>query len=327
VNRRAGGGVLSLAVEGLPVEPRSSDGLSLLTETEAEMLPRLQRGYPAQHLLLTFIGDFGLTDTRSPIPSAVLVALLGDLGITPAGARAAVGRLSQRGMLERSKVGRNTAYAVTDLCAGLVRQARLVTNTFTGSLDDWDGRWTLIGFSISEDQRSQRTLLRTKLRWLGCAPLQDGLWISARPPGPELDAVLAEVGGSCVVFRADAVEREGRLDPLEAWPIEEVRAAYEEFVAEFGWAGRALAEGGLDAADALAVRLRSVYRWFNLANEKAELPARLLPPDWPAFAARSLFEELHDALGRLALERVVTVFGDEAPDLVGWVRARPLDEP
>jgi phenylacetic acid degradation operon negative regulatory protein len=43
----------------------------------------------------------------------------------------------------------------------------------------WDGRWTLVAFSIPETQRQLRHAVRTNLRWLWLAPLYDGS--GARP--------------------------------------------------------------------------------------------------------------------------------------------------
>ena len=88
----------------------------VLTDTEASELPRFQSGFPPQHVLLTLIGEYGL-HIGDPIPSASLVLMLGEFGITQAGARAAIARLARRGILVRDEVG--THHGVRDDRAGV----------------------------------------------------------------------------------------------------------------------------------------------------------------------------------------------------------------
>jgi hypothetical protein len=46
----------------------------------------------------------------------------------------------------------------------------------------WDGRWTLLSFTLPEFWQRQRHELRTRLLWAGFGPLQGGLWIAPRRP-------------------------------------------------------------------------------------------------------------------------------------------------
>ncbi|MGK5559037.1 hypothetical protein ACSNOI_46315, partial [Actinomadura kijaniata] len=59
-------------------------------------LPRMRNGPRPQHLLLTLLGDYWY-GRHDPLPSATLVALLGEFGVSPAAARAALNRLARRG--------------------------------------------------------------------------------------------------------------------------------------------------------------------------------------------------------------------------------------
>jgi phenylacetic acid degradation operon negative regulatory protein len=44
----------------------------------------------------------------------------------------------------------------------------------------WDGRWTLLSFTLPESWQRQRHELRIRLLWAGFGPLQGGLWIAPR---------------------------------------------------------------------------------------------------------------------------------------------------
>jgi len=299
----------------------------VLTAIEASELPRFQSGFPPQHVLLTLIGEYGL-HIGDPIPSASLVLILGEFGVTQAGARAAIARLARRGILVPTRSGRTTAYAMTERCAWMVAEGRRLTLEFTGALRSWDGHWTLVSYSIAQERRAQRALLRTRLRWLGFAPLQDGLWISPRPPGEQLHEALADLGvGSCAVFVADPVPGPDRLDPLAAWDLDEARAAYSEFIDEFRPVAQALRRGRVSAAEALIARTRVTYRWFAFANSQTELPEALLPANSLGAIARQLFEELYDGLGPLAALRITQHIGAHDTTLAGEVRSFACNEP
>jgi hypothetical protein len=178
---------------------------AVLTDTEASELPRFQSGFPPQHVLLTLIGEYGL-HIGDPIPSASLVLMLGEFGITQAGARAEIARLARRGILVATRSGRTTAYAMTDRCAWMVAEGRRLTLDFTGAMRSWDGRWTLVSYSIAQERRAQRALLRTRLRWLGFAPMQDGLWVS---PPSESDRAPCSSPTRCQVATASIRFRRG----------------------------------------------------------------------------------------------------------------------
>ncbi len=283
---------------------RAPDPTTALLGADLVDLPRLQAGFPPQHLPLTLLGDYGL-GIDAPVPSAALVALLADFGITVAGARAALSRLSRRALIVSSRSGRHTFYRMTPLCTSLLDVGRHRTLTFTGALEQWDAQWTFVGFSVAEEHRSLRPLLRARLRWLDFAPLYDGLWVSPHPPDARLDAALADLSPLTVtVVRGRTVEGADRQDPLRAWDLDAFRTEYEAFIAEYRPVAVALLKGRLEGARALVERSRLTYRWFALSNADPSLPRQLLPERWPGVAARLLFVELFDGLGPLAEARV-----------------------
>ena len=290
-----------------------------LSTAEAMELPRMQVGYPPQHLVLTLFADYSL---ERPVPSAALVSMLADFDVSTAGARAAITRLARRGLLVTSRRGRNTAYAITERCAALTGDARYLTYAYTGAIELWDHRWTVVAYSVSEEQRAQRAVLRTRLRWLGFAPLQDGLWVSPHRPSAALREVLTEVApAQCTVFSADLLEQMSTQGPMDAWDLSATRAAFDDFLAEFTPVADRFERGALGDVESLVRRTQVIYRWFNLANEHADLPATLLPDGWPGRPSRRLFLLLADGLAEPAARRIVDHLDRHGTVADGAVRA------
>jgi phenylacetic acid degradation operon negative regulatory protein len=278
-------------------------------EGSSVQLPRTQAGSQPQHLLLTLLSDYFL-DSSEYIPSASLVSLLEEFGITRAGSRAALSRLSRRGLLASDKTGRNTYYRLTPRAAALLREGAQRVG-FAATDRHWSGRWTIVAFSVPEDQRQSRPALRTRLRWLGFAPLYDGLWISPHPPNDEIDEVLHELQiKASTIFVGESRDRVGGNPPLSAWDLDELRRVYTDFIGEFAELRRRVGNGDVGAAEGLVARTTIMDRWRNMPSIDPELPNELLPADWPRDAAWALFIDIYDGLGALAEMRVRQILAE-----------------
>ena len=152
---------------------------------------------------MTLFGDYWWARSEH-LPSAALVDLLAEFDISEPSARAALNRLTKRGLLVTSKRGRNTYYGLSPRAVPLIRETLKRIIAFgTQEARPWDGVWTLVAFSVPETQRKLRHSIRTSLGWLGFAALYDGLWCS---PWEERDAVLA-ILSDLGVIRAPSCER------------------------------------------------------------------------------------------------------------------------
>jgi phenylacetic acid degradation operon negative regulatory protein len=302
---------------------RYTQSVSAARTTPLDEMEYVQRsitggdGQHPQHLLLTLLGDYWLADTGI-VPSGALVDLLAEFGISTPGARAALSRLSRRGLLQSTKSGRRTYYELSSRARTLLSNGLDRIVRFGAEPAPWDGLWTWVAFSVPEDQRSMRHQLRSRLRWLGFAPLYDGLWVSARQLGTEVDAILDEVGvGSATVLVGRDLgsgTRYGR--PIDAWDLDGVRELYAAFIAQMTPIQQRLHAGGIAPSEALVARTHVMDEWRAMPNIDPELPTELLPPAWPRDAARSLFRNVYDGLGESATVRVRQIVAAHAPDLV-----------
>src|SRR5262249_2913103 len=74
-------------------------------------------------LLLTLLGDYWWRRTE-PLPSAALVALLAEFGVSDSAARAALSRLTRNGLLITSKSGRRTVVRLSERAARILQDGR-----------------------------------------------------------------------------------------------------------------------------------------------------------------------------------------------------------
>lgn len=285
-----------------------------LDEFASISLPRLQIGFPTQHLVMTLLGEHwtGRTDT---IPSAALVDLMAPFGVGPAAARAALGRLTGRGALALERTGRTTAYRPTATLNALLGQGRAITASFAQPRTGWDGQWTVLSWSLTGAAAAPGHQLRQRLRAHGFAPLLPGTWVSPDPPTADLGPGLAAVDGlRYTVVRGAEPALAGALSPAAAWDPEDMRPVYDEFIAAFGpAAGQRRNPTG---SEALVTRTRAVYRWFVIASIDPDLPAELLPARWPRSRAREVFVSVADRLAPAATEQARTLLGPAHATLV-----------
>ncbi len=284
-------------------------------------LPRAQAGSPPQHLLVTFLADYCL-HTGTQLPSAALVALVGEFGVTPMSARAALSRLARRGVIDPARRGRRTYYALGSDAARVLAGGSRRLVAFALDAEDWDGVWTVVAFSMPEERRDARHLLRSRLRWQGFAPLYDGLWVSPHATSAEAVAITTEldVPAMTVLRAADASAGvPGARAPIQAWDLAEIAGLYEDFIERWTPVVERLRRGEVSAAEALTTRTRIMDTYRRFPGLDPQLPMRLMPAGWPRQAARALFVEAYDWLGPLAEARVRQIVSEHDPDLAAPV--------
>jgi phenylacetic acid degradation operon negative regulatory protein len=256
-------------------------------------------------LLLTLLGDYWWQHTES-LPSAALVALLAEFGVSDSAARAALSRLTRNRLLVTSKVGRRTFVRLSERAAQILDEGARHIFSFGRDTQPWDGMWSLVAFSIPEHNRAARDALRKQLRWLGFAPLYDGLWVAPRDQAAEVVGQLAELGiRTATAFRATTVPGTGPDGyPQVAWDLEDLRARYDGFIAYAQQLRERALAGRISPVEALVARTRVMDEWRAFPGLDPDLPGELLPDAWPRAAARELFIAAYDLLGPLAAHRV-----------------------
>lgn len=289
-------------------------------------LPRAQAGSSPQHLLGTLVGGYWYGQ-RAALPSAALVALLGEFGVSEVSARTALSRMARRGLLEVERTGRPRGYALTDRATEALQRGVRRAMSFGAREAHWSGRWTIASFSVAEERRALRHTLRTRLTWLGFAPLYDGLWVCPHDRAAEATRALCELGvPTATVFRAEVVDGSPAAgDPIQAWDLGAVRRVYDELLDRYIPVRDRLRAGEIGPTEALVARTAFMDAWRGLPSLDPDLPAALLPAGWPRQRTRTLFIELYDGLAVPAERRVVQVVAKFDEGLAELVRSHRAD--
>ncbi|MEV7886001.1 PaaX family transcriptional regulator [Streptomyces sp. NPDC002817] len=249
-----------------------------------------------QSLMLTFLGDQVLGRDVC-VYSGSVIDVFARAGIGEQATRSTLTRMVNRGLLRRQREGRRMYFGLTEHSEAVLRDGeRRIWQT--GAVNrQWDGTWTLLGFSLPESWQRQRHDLRSKLTWSGFGPLFSGLWIA--PGEVDVAELVADLGLSAhvKVFRAHAdtgMDIGAMIE--ETWELAELAERYGQFVRRWQpWETRAP-----EADEALAQRLLLQAEWLRVIRRDPRLPVKHLPDDWPAEQAEKTFRAVHERLTPLA---------------------------
>lgn len=246
-------------------------------------------------LLLTVLGELVLPGGKQAW-TQTLIDVLATQQVREKSARQAIARASDRGLLAKEAVGRRTRWRLTEAAEQILHPGAARIYGFGRDTREWDGRWVLLMTSVPERDRNLRYRLATRLQFAGFGSLGGGTWISPwvdqqraaadivqAPEHGEIDATsfVAEVGelGS------------GEALVAQAWDLPELRSGYDQFLAQ---ADRLPTEP-VDGESACRELVELVHRWRQFPFIDPDLPAQLLPDDWPGFTAARRFHDLRAA--------------------------------
>ncbi|MGN7201366.1 PaaX family transcriptional regulator [Arthrobacter sp. SAFR-044] len=276
----------------------------------------------SQDLLLTLIGTYFLGQKR-PIPSGFLVKLLQEFDVTAVGARNGLSRLAGRGFLEVHRPGRNTYYHLSP--EAHVHHAERLSEivNFGDNPEPWDGTWTVVLFSVPENLRAHRHVVRSRLSAMRFAVLYDGVWVRPGTLREQARKALGDFDVPKLTLLSGAVVDAafGGIDPVSVFSLEALRDKYDQFIEASRTLRADIRAGRVGSAEALRQRARVMHQWRFFPDHDPLLPAGLLPHDWPVQRAREAFLEIYDGLSELADHRFRTLLTEFSADLAGEVRS------
>ncbi|MER7568044.1 PaaX family transcriptional regulator C-terminal domain-containing protein [Streptomyces sp. NPDC097941] len=249
-----------------------------------------------QSLMLTFFGNHVLEEGNLGVYSGSIIDVLGRVGVGEQAVRSTLTRMVNRGLLQRQREGRKMFFGLTPQATRVLIDGRTRIWKQGAVNDDWDGSWTLLAFSLPDSWKRQRHDLRSRLTWSGFGALYSGLWIA--PGHVDVSAVVTALGltAHVKIFHARAAEVTDIEQMIrDTWDLESIAARYVAF--DKRWSAH-LVNGTDD--DPIGTRLRLVSDWLRTIRTDPRLPARHLPPAWPARPAQETFhrvaQQTHPAL-------------------------------
>ncbi|MBO1329943.1 PaaX family transcriptional regulator C-terminal domain-containing protein [Streptomyces sp. VRA16 Mangrove soil] len=250
--------------------------------------------------MLSFLGDEVLGRGECVYTGSV-IEVFRHAGVGEQATRSTLTRMVDRGLLRRQREGRRVYVGLTDRSEAILRDGERRIWKAGAVNRDWDGTWTLLGFSLPESWQRKRHDLRSQLTWAGFGALFGGLWIA--PGHVDVSGIVAELGlaAHVKVFRAHA---DAGMDIGEmiddAWDLAELAARYRDFVTS--WQPYAAKGAEPSAENGLALRLRLTAQWLQVIRTDPRLPVAHLPSGWPAAEAEETFRAVHGRLEAPARE-------------------------
>jgi len=247
-----------------------------------------------------------------------LIRAMAALDFSPGAVRALVSRMQRKGFLQSRRLGRRSFYELTDWGLKNVRWGS--ERAFISPDDEWDGRWTVVTYSIPERHRKRRDALRAALNSWGFGALVPGIWISPHQFTPRVEKKWRELGvwQYLEIFRAEHL---GPSDPsnlvAQVWPqLSEIRDRYSAYIAQYEPILRRFEAGAICDEECFAARLQCLFEFVAITLKDPALPPSLLPQAWPRSSAQRLFQTLLKALAKPANRFFDTIYktGGETND-------------
>jgi phenylacetic acid degradation operon negative regulatory protein len=240
-----------------------------------------------QSLMLGFLGIYAL-GRATAVYSGSVIEVFERIGVSEEAVRSTLTRMVKRELLARHRRGRKVYLALTPRAAAVLEDGhRRIWET--GAVNrDWNGSWTLVGFSLPDSRRNERHDLRSQLVWAGFGPLQNGLWIAAGTV--DVVRIVEDLGlaDAVTVLTAQAMKPTESADLVrKAFDVAAIAGRYRAFLSR--WDVPRPAE---EARDDLARQLLLHTDWLQLVRQDPHLPAEHLADGWPAVRAETVFRTL-----------------------------------
>lgn len=253
---------------------------------------RCSDGAPsARNLIVTVFGDaVRSAGVDTEITVQALGSLLADFDVNDRLVRTSLSRIAADGLVTSRSEGRRSFYRIASSALDLFAAAD--RRIYRGVSEPWDGAWTIVVVDGTEATPAKRAELRQRLTWAGLGTVAPNVMASPVVAPDTVAGIVARVGGfdHVLVSRSDVVDGHGLLGVAglaqRSVDLGDVDARYRAFAERFSrYDDDMLA--ALDDATAFKARTLVVATFRRIALAEPQLPAELVPADWPGLSARA----------------------------------------
>jgi phenylacetic acid degradation operon negative regulatory protein len=268
------------------------------------------RSRQPKQLLLAFFGEHVVDQDVPPLRATALIEVLEGAGVAAPATRATLNRLVRRGLLTRERRGRGIMFTLTAEGGAVLREA---TERVRGPhpFEPHGTGWTLVTFTVPEEQRTLRHRLRSALTWEGFAPLRDGLWLA--PGEVDLAAALEPLredlpAAAITAFHARELPGYAMADSVRAaWDIDRIRDEHLAFIDTWSNPHAAAPPGR-----PLSARAMLVADWLALLAADPRLPREFMDDDWPADRSYEVYWTARRLLDAASTAQFATLVAEDA---------------
>ena len=222
-------------------------------------------------VVVTVFGD-AIVPHGGTVWLSSLIELFAAMGVDAGAVRTAMSRLVADGWTERTRVGRASAYRLTD--KGHAASTLAADRIYAAAPPRWNGQFQLVLQPPDRDAMERA----------GFGQAVPGLWVTP---------ALAPPSGGAITLMATTTPEMARLLAARAWPLDRLAASFSRFIAAFsalpGWSGPAPLE-------AVVARILLIHEYRRIVLHTPALPAEILPLDWPGTTARDLCAQAYATL-------------------------------
>jgi len=300
-------------------------------------LPSVQRRLDALHqqsriaagsLIVTVFGDVVL-----PRGGAVwlgsLIALMQTLGLNERLVRTSVFRLVKDEWLQTETQGRRANYHLT--ATGQRRFEDASRHIYAAQTAPWDHRWHMV-MLVGEIDTRKREALRRALRWQGFGELSPSNFVHPSADLQEsMDALRTDGLASLLPKLMPLIASNPLSGPSandsalvqNAWNLALLAQDCSDFLSHYAPLLKELDD--LQGEAAFVARTLMIHDFRRILLRDPELPAELLPMQWPGQQARDLCRHLYGSLLRPSeayLDQQLQLASGEVPAASSWLDRR-----
>lgn len=240
-----------------------------------------------------------------------LADILSWFGVTEDATRVTMSRMRREGWFTTRRNGRTSYYELSDRGWSLLQGGR--DRIFGRHRGAWTGEWHIVLLQHDAPTAAGRDNVRKEMVWRGYAQVAPSTWIASR----DQTEGLADLLGDGVHVQAFAARTfspdEDRRIAAENWDLDGLADDYRSFVRTYEPLMSPSAISSLSDEEALVRRTEITHEYRLFPFRDPDLPADLLPSDWPGYEAHGLFLHLVDELADRAWAAFDRVYGRPPP--------------
>lgn len=245
---------------------------------------------PPQVSLVCFAFGAAQVPPGDSVSGPVLFRLLADLGVSGPAARSILLRMRRDGWLSSERAGRQALYRLSPI---LFAAQDRVERQLRGERPPWRGSFSGVLYTVPERSRAYRDRLRRSALFLGYVGLRPGLLVATTDRYDDLIAELPPQPAGSQLLRTTLTFSAADTHELAAdlWDLAGVAAMYRRTIADFNQRVADAQRQPPSGAAALRAFVGAVLPLYQAGAADPDLPAELLPADWPG-------QDLSTAIGR-----------------------------